>query len=143
MSRTFPTLSEAKQLARTHRSQQAEKGVTLSHADSLEAVARSLGFRDWNGLYAAIAEAPPSWLALGERVFGRYLSQPFTGRVNHLRLVRPGWFEVELVLDTPVDVVTFDSMSNWRSRVRGVIGPDGHTKERTSNGSPHLELTIP
>ncbi|MBB5514973.1 hypothetical protein FHS89_000979 [Rubricella aquisinus] len=142
MTQSLPTLAQAKQQARTYRTAQAAKGIALSHADALEAVAHALGFRDWNGLHAAIAEMPPEGVQLGAEVTGRYLSQPFTGRVTHLALVRPGWFRVEVQLDAPVDVIQFDSMSNWRSRVRGVIGPDGHTKERTSDGSPHLELTL-
>ena len=47
-----------------------------------------------------------------------------------------------LELDQPVDVVTFDSFSNWRSRVTKVIGPDGRSFDTTSDGMPHLVLKL-
>ncbi|MEN8685342.1 glyoxalase superfamily protein, partial [Marivita sp.] len=42
--------------------------------------------------------------------------------------------------DEPVDVVHFDSFSNFRKRVQCVVGPSGTTKEKTSNGQPHVVL---
>lgn len=47
---------------------------------------------------------------------------------------RPGWFQLELQLDEAVDVVTSDRFSNLRARVRGVVGPEGHSQQRTSDG---------
>jgi hypothetical protein len=49
---------------------------------------------------------------------------------------------VRLDLDHPVDVVTFDSFSNLRKRIRGTVGPDGRSKEITSDGTPHLVLDL-
>jgi hypothetical protein len=48
---------------------------------------------------------------------------------------------VSLDLDEAVDVVTFDSFSSFRKRVNGVIGKEGVSRERTSNGRPQLELS--
>jgi hypothetical protein len=48
---------------------------------------------------------------------------------------------VSLDLDEAVDVVTFDSFSSFRKRVNGVIGKDGVSQARTSNGRPQLELS--
>jgi Glyoxalase superfamily protein len=39
-----------------------------------------------------------------------------------------------------VDVVTFDSFSNFRKRVWGVVGPLGESREKTSDGQPHLVI---
>ena len=41
-----------------------------------------------------------------------------------------------------VDVVTFDSFSNYRSRVSKVIGADGRSFDTTSDGVPHLVLKV-
>jgi hypothetical protein len=57
-------------------------------------------------------------------------------------MLSEGRYEVVLDLDQPVDVVTFDSFSNWRSRVTKVIGPDGRSFDATSDGIPHLVLKL-
>jgi hypothetical protein len=93
-------------------------------------------------MLAAIGNGPPRDWAAGDKVSGTYLSQPFTGRIVSVSSVRPGWFEVELHLDQAVDVVTSTAFSNLRTRIRGVIGPKGHTMERTSDGQPHLCIDL-
>ena len=77
---------------------------------------------------------------LGQIVPGHYLKQEFLAEVTALQEVGNGCFEVTLMLDKPVDVVTFDSFSNVRSKVRKVIGPDGRSLDQTSDGVPHLVL---
>jgi len=79
----------------------------------------------------------------GARVTGAYLGQPFAARVVGIQAMTsaPGNFRVSLDLDEAVDVVTFDSFSAFRKRVNGVIGKDGASRERTSNGRPQLELS--
>jgi hypothetical protein len=49
---------DAKAMARTLRQALAAKGLKISIAESLELVARQLGFADWNTLAAAIRRAP-------------------------------------------------------------------------------------
>jgi hypothetical protein len=36
--------------------------------------------------------------------------------------------------------VRFESFSNLRKQIRIKVGPAGHSKERTSDGRPHVEL---
>ncbi len=140
MSRHLPSNAEAKRQARRLREDLAARGSDVSHAQALEMVAHQHGFRDWNALHAAIGNRPPDGWTPGGRVEGRYLSQPFKATVVAAEMLRPGWFRLVLELDEAVDVVQFDSFSNFRKRVRAVIGPDGHSKERTSNGEPHVRL---
>lgn len=142
MSTSLPTLAEAKAQARRLREQLRTEGIEISHANALERVAHQHGFRDWNTFHADIAGRPPAQFKVGGRVQGRYLSQPFTARVVAAERLRPGWYRLELDLDTPVDVVTFDSFSNFRKRVRGIVGPAGVSRERTSDGRPHLEIEM-
>lgn len=142
MTRAPTTLQATKAEARQTRNERARQGETISHAQALEIIARQYGFQSWNALHASIADRPPeNWLP-GGRVSGRYLAQPFHATVLHVERRRPGWFRLTLDLDDPVDVVTFESFSNLRKRIHGLIGPDGHTKERTSNGKPHIELDM-
>jgi uncharacterized protein len=64
---------DAKAMAQTLRDTLKTKSITLTHSESLEVIARTLGFHDWNVLSAAIqttdtipaAAAKPSAPALG------------------------------------------------------------------------------
>lgn len=91
-------------------------------------------------MFAVIANAPPKSCAVGDRLSGTYLSQPFAAQAIAVSMLKPGWVRLELHLDEPVDVVTWDGFSNFRRRIRGVIGPKGHSVERTSDGQPHLHI---
>ena len=142
MTRHLPTLAEAKQQAKSLRADLAAEGDDISHMKSLELVAHQYGFRDWNALHAAIGNRPPEGWTPGGRVEGHYLSQSFKATVVSCEMLRPGWFRLALDLDEAVDVVTFDSFSNFRRRIRAVVGPDGHSRERTSDGMPHLKLVM-
>lgn len=142
MTTTLPTLTEAKTQAKQLRHDLADQGRAISHASALEQIAHTYGYRDWNGFFAAISNRPPDGWAIGERVSGQYLSQPFTATVVATEMTRPSWYRLTLDLDQPVDVVTFDSFSNHRKRVRGTVGPLGTSLEKTSDGTPHLQLDM-
>ena len=140
MSRDLPTLAEAKNLAKALRKRLADEGFVLGHSQALERVAQDHGFRDWNAFHAAIeADQSEAW-SVGARVTGRYLSQPFAAKILSSEQLRPGWFRLVLDLDEAVDVVRFESFSNLRKQIRVEVGPAGHSKERTSDGTPHVEL---
>ncbi|MCU4654262.1 glyoxalase superfamily protein [Roseibacterium sp. SDUM158016] len=140
MTRNRPTIMDAKEEAKLLRADLAARGEAISHAQALERIAQRHGFRDWNALHAARRDAHPQGWASGGRVSGRYLGQPFTATVLTADQLRPGWVRMVLDLDEAVDVVRFDSFSNLRKRIRVEVGPDGHSRERTSDGVPHVEL---
>lgn len=141
MSTPLPSIESAKDQARRLRTRLEAEGLSVSHGKALDLVARQLGHRDWNTLHAAIGNRPPVAWSVGDRVSGSYLSQPFAAEIIAVTAVRPGWYRLTLDLDEPVDVVTFEAFSNFRRRVTGVVGPDGTSREKTSNGRPHLELS--
>lgn len=142
MSAQLPTIAAAKAQARRLRERLNAEGTAIGHSQSLELVAHQLGFRDWNALHAAIGNRPSAPYAPGGRVRGHYLSQPFEGTVMAVAQIRAGWYQLELELDAPVDVVTFEGFSNFRKRIRGIVGPSGSSPERTSDGRPHLEIEM-
>lgn len=142
MNTQLPSAAQAKDQAKRLRTKMAEDGTLIGHAKSLELVAHQHGFRDWNTMFAAIGNGPPKGWTIGAKVSGTYLSQPFTGQLVSISTVKPGWFRLELHLDKAVDVVTSDSFSNFRSRIRGVVGPKGHSEERTSDGQAHLQIDL-
>lgn len=144
-SQSYPmcpaTRAQAKQRAAEIRAQEAARGQGISHSAALERVAAELGYRDWNTASARLSNLPAAPFALGERVEGRYLKQPFAGRVLALRELSGGAaFEVTLAFDEPVDVVSFDSFSAFRSRVTVTVSADGVSPAKTSDGVPHLTV---
>lgn len=137
-----PTMTAAKAQAKALRNALAEDGREIGHGQALELVAKSHGYRDWNTLHAAIGNGPAPPVTLGQLVEGAYLKQPFIAWVSGIKELSQGRYEVVLEFDQPVDVVIFDSFSNFRSRVTKVIGPDGRSFETTSDGVPHLVLKV-
>ncbi|TKD15682.1 hypothetical protein FBT96_15945 [Rhodobacter capsulatus] len=132
------TIDEAKAQAKALRAALQAQGSAISHAQSLELVARQHGAKDWNTLHARLAlrNAPPE-LALGDRVQGLYLGQRFAGKV--IGLSGPvSHRQIEVRFDAPVDVVKFKSFSNVRHQVRAVIDATGRSHRQTSDGVPHL-----
>lgn len=138
----LPTLAAAKAEAKSLRAERQEAGQTIGHGQALEIVAQANGFRDWNTMAAALRGTGPEGLRAGDRVRGRYLSQPFSATVLSAEVSRPGWVRLVLDLDAAVDVVIFESFSNYRRRLRGEVGPEGQSRERTSDGTPHLVLEV-
>lgn len=140
----IPSLDAIKDQARRLRSRLMEEGHSITHSRSLELIAVQHGFRDWNTLHAALGNRPGiENLHPGSRVRGRYLGQPFSAKLLgiEMRGAAADRFRVVLELDEAVDVVTFDSFSAFRKRVTGIIGGDGMSRERTSNGLPQLEIS--
>ena len=140
MTHTTPAVSAMKQQARRLRTAMQEAGTPLSHAAALETVARQHGHRDWNTASAAARwENPPRW-QVGQAVRGRYLNQPFTGRIKSVGEGMGGFWHLTLQFDAPVDVVTSQHFSNLRSQVRCTVNAQGTTTGKTSDGTPHLTL---
>jgi len=132
------TIDEAKAQAKALRAGLLAQGSAISHSQSLELVAKQHGAKDWNTLHARLAlrNTPPE-LALEDRVRGRYLGQPFVGKV--VGLSGPASHrQVAIRFDAPVDVVKFESFSNRRHQVRAMIDENGRSHRHTSDGVPHL-----
>ncbi|MEL6678068.1 MAG: glyoxalase superfamily protein [Pseudomonadota bacterium] len=136
------TLRSFKAEARALRRARAAAGADIPHSRALEMVAQRAGYRDWNTLCAAAHRGLPALRpSVGARVSGRYLGQPFTGRIHSLtRLAEGRRHRIAIQFDAPVDVVSFDSFSSWRRRVQGVIDGSGRSLKATSNGQPHIVL---
>lgn len=132
------TLKDAKAQAKALRAELAAQQTPISHAQALERIAHRNGARDWNTLHARLTAAPRPF-RLHDVVRGHYLGQPFEGKI--VALSQAGsYVQVSLHLGTPVDTVRFDSFSNIRNRIRGLVGPDGRSPQTTSDGTPHLVL---
>ncbi|MGJ3232080.1 MAG: glyoxalase superfamily protein [Oceanicaulis sp.] len=132
-----------KSQARRLRAALAADGDFVTHSESLELIARRHGCRDWNTLHAAAGNRAPEPYAVGARVSGRYLGQAFSGEILAVKKLAGGArYQITLDLEEAVDVVTFDSFSNLRKRVSGVVDAQGVSGARTSDGRPHFELAV-
>ncbi len=139
MSSPITNREQAKARAREIRAERARAGDPVSHSQALELVARELGYRDWNTASARLSNEPEVPLQVGDLVSGRYLKQPFTGRVLAVKELYGGAaFEVTIHFDEAVDVVAFDSFSNLRTRVTITVSAAGVSQARTSDGAPHI-----
>ena len=139
-----PYLNELKQQARRLRSEIAAKSAPISHSQSLEMIAHQQGFKDWNTLHASASNRPAfEKLGLGDTVRGRYLGQAFEGEVVGIRTVKLGQlYHVSIQLEQAIDVVTFDSFSNFRRRLSCTVDQSGVSPAKTSNGKPHMKLEL-
>ena len=144
MNTSNTAIADFKDQARRLRRAMTEQGADIGHSAALELVAKSHGQRDWNTL-AGLARRddgdrePAISVAVDGKVKGTYLGQPFEGRVVSLtRLPSGGLYRIAVQFDRPVDVVTFDSFSAFRSRVNAVVGANGVSPRRTSNGLPQM-----
>lgn len=141
MSLSLSTRDQAKARAREIRADLAKAGTPVSHSEALEWVAKELGYRDWNTASARLSNMPEVVLQVGDQVAGRYLKQAFDGRVLAVREMAGGTaFEVTLEFDEPVDVVEFDSFSNFRQRITTTVSSGGVSFSKTSDGVPHLTV---
>ena len=131
-------LTELKTQAKNLRAALARSGTDVAHSQALELVAQMRGARDWNTLHASAADAP-LWQFGGE-VSGRYLGQPFTGRVVGAREQSRGHHAVTIDFDEPVDVSRSDLFSAPRKRVTATVNASGRSLTKTSDGTPHLVL---
>ena len=139
---TVNSVAEAKTQAKALRDALVGQGTRMSHAQALELVAHQNGARDWNTLHAKLSRAEPITLQLGDEVRGKYLGQTFLGRIVALSKIGLN-LNVSIQLDMPIDTVRFESFSNMRRRIRGVIGPDGQSLEKTSDDVPQLVINMP
>lgn len=138
----LPSVQDLKAQAKRLRTQLAILNTPVSHSQSLELLAQQYGLHDWNTLHAKAASLSnhrPPW-AVGDFVRGRYLDQPCAGRILALSMRSDGRYRVTVHLDEAVDVVEFDSFSNWRQRISATISSVGLSVGRRSDGVPHLVL---
>lgn len=136
------TTTDLKTEAREYRTAQVDAGRPISHAQSLEMVARFHGFRDWNTAAGVLPMTRGPVFAVSQRIEGVYLKQPFTGTIIGVAAMGAGdMFRLTVQFDEPVDVVTFESFSAYRQRVNATVGRDGISPSRTSDGEPHMVIT--
>ncbi len=137
----LPCLAQLKEEARQLR---ASNPYPLTHGQALEKIAQHYGYRNWNILAAkAKQQSASNRFVAGMRLTGTYLKQRFSGQLlSVFPTEQAGYHRLTLHFDEAVDVVTFDSFSAYRQRVSCIIGPDGISPNKTSDGEPHMRLEM-
>ena len=138
----FPSVDALKNEARQLRAELSKGANPITHSQSLEAVAKKYGQRDWNTLRALSSAQVKPVFAAGDRVRGAYLGQPFQGKIKAVQSVAPRQWRITIDFDEAVDVVSFDSFSAFRKRVTAVVDDRGVTEETTSDGTPHMDVDV-
>lgn len=139
--------------AKRLRTYLSDLGYALSHAQSLEAIAKEEGCRDWNTLSARLrqhtahtAEHPP--LQVGDRVSGTYRGSAFEGTVLGLertdgsaKQLGPVW-RIKLQFDSPVEIGSSEKLSLTRQRVRAMIDTKGISVNLKGRPDGLMTLTL-
>ena len=135
----LPSLNEAKAYARSLRRDMAEHGERITHARALEITAHRLGFVSWNVLAARLGPRKTFSPQLGDKVRGLYLKMPFFGTIIAISEQAGGArYAATINFDAPVNVSRFSSFNVMRRRVNVNLDGRGMTKQRTSDGEPHM-----
>ena len=144
MDTKLPSHEVLKQQARRLRQDLVASGHEVSHAQALEKVAHIWGARDWNTLVASAPQAETAinrvrW-QVGQRVSGRYITQPFEGVIKSSNRQSGDFWRLVLVFDDTVDVVTSTHFSNFRKQVACTINTQGVSPTSTSDGEPQMRV---
>lgn len=131
----------------------SELGHILSHAQSLEAISKEEGCRDWNTLSARLrqqdahaGQTPP--IQVGQRVTGIYRDSVFEGTVlgiertdGSAKQLCPVW-RIKLQFDEPVEIGKSPNLPMKRQRVRAMIASDGRSVNLKGVPDGFLEITL-
>ncbi|WP_417462195.1 glyoxalase superfamily protein [Kordiimonas sp.] len=152
-------LKFAKGRAKRLRSYLAELDISLTHAHSLEAIAKEDGFRDWNTYVAnppvGMAEndvparaaqrdnqmVPRLKFHVGDRIKGRYRGASYAGTILGLEKTDGGpvW-RIKIQFDEPVRIGQSEVLNLTRQRIRSMINADGNSVNL--KGTPDGWLTV-
>jgi hypothetical protein len=142
MTNPTPPLARIKDQARRMRTRTVAKGAPLSQAQALEKLARMLGHRDWNTLHAAASFTPEGAPAkTGDKLRLRYMGIEAEGRLRWVKEgAEQGYWQVAIDLTAPLPIPTAEGIDLTRRRLHADLDAKGISRERRSDGTPHLEL---
>ncbi|MFC4346284.1 glyoxalase superfamily protein [Kordiimonas lipolytica] len=147
-------ITQMKGRAKRLRSYLSDLGHTLSHAQSLEAISKEEGCRDWNTLSAQLrqqestqANRPP--IHVGDRTTGIYRGSAFEGTVLTLertdgssKQLCPVW-RIKIHFDAPVAIGTNTQLNHTRQRVRAMINREGKSVNLKGVPDGFMQIDLP
>ena len=127
---------DAKAMAQTLRDTLKARSVSLTHSESLEIVARTLGFHDWNVLAAAIQASKPA-----DTQPSKTLTQSGVGSIFPVVPMR------DLVLFPQMVVPLFVGRDKTKRAIENALAGDGTllvvTQRRSGDDDPALDDLYP
>ena len=130
MDTAIPSRTALKSQAKRLRATLSEQGKTISHGQSLEAIAKPTGHAIGTHSTHDPLTRHAQTTAIGSWDNGCQDSIWDTGSPDKLTLV----------FDEAVDVVKSEHFSNLRRQVNCTVGPDGRSSAKTSNGQAQMVL---
>jgi uncharacterized protein len=127
---------DAKAMAQTLRDALKARSISLTHSESLEIVARTLGFHDWNVLAAAIQASKPA-----DTQPSKTLTQSGVGSIFPVVPMR------DLVLFPQMVVPLFVGRDKTKRAIENALAGDGTllvvTQRRSGDDDPALDDLYP
>ena len=150
-------LKHTKGRAKRLRSYLASQDISITHAQSLEAVAKEDGMRDWNTLSATLLAAgdparphseekntaPRLAFHVGDRVGGIYRGSDFKGTILGLEKTDGGpvW-RIKIQFDAPVDIGPTSALNLTRLRVRSMINAQGISVNLKGTPDNQMQMSL-
>lgn len=145
----------AKSRAKKLRTYLTQQDITLTHSASLEAIAKTEGFRDWNTYVASFKLAEVAIqsskdvdtglfpLQVGERISGTYRGAHFTGRLIGLESTKgPGVWRAKLHFDDAVTIPGTELLKHTRQRVRCMLDSEGRSVNPKGKPDDHVLISF-
>lgn len=142
----------AKARAKRLRSYLTEKGHAISHSESLEAIAKTEGHRDWNtysALFKTVSDelkSPEQMkqhypLHVGDTVKGTYRGASFRGTLLGLEeTITGGVWRAKIHFDAPVNIPGPEMLKLTRQRINCMLNSDGCSVNL--KGTPDGQMAI-
>jgi len=139
-------VQNSKARAKRLRAYLSATGHSLSHSESLEAIAQTEGHRDWN-TYSALSKAQkPSQgfpLHVGARVTGTYRGAPFEGTLLGLeQTINKDVWRAKFRFDHPVSPASHANIGLTRQMVRCEVNCSGISVNLLGKPSDEIILTL-
>lgn len=145
----------AKNRAKRLRTYLVDCGYKLGHSESLEAIARSEGYRDWN-TYCALFKAAASEISdpihthlqypfhVGDTLRGLYRGVRFQGTLLGLeQTITSGVWRVKMHFDAPVHLPAPTGLSLTRQRINCMLNIEGLSVNLKGTPDGHITLDMP
>ncbi|NVJ97312.1 MAG: hypothetical protein HWE25_04110 [Alphaproteobacteria bacterium] len=146
-------ITHAKGRAKRLRTYLSDIGQTLSHAQSLEAISKEEGCRDWNTLSARLRQQQASMpnhppVQVGDRITGTYRGSDFEGTVLGLeradgsdKQLCPVW-RIKVHFDEDVEIGSSPNLPMTRRRVRVMINKEGQSVNLKGRPDGFMAITL-
>ncbi len=145
----------AKNRAKRLRSYLDGSGHSISHSESLEAIARSEGYRDWN-TYSALFKTVAGEISnsshtkqqypfhVGDKITGTFRGVRFQGTLLGLEeTITSGVWRIKMHFDTPVKLPSHEALNLTRQRINCMLNVKGASVNLKGSPDGHIKLDMP